>query len=255
MFYSGSCNQIINGQNYLLTSGQTLLLDSDTIHTIEPLGEQDILINILVKKDYLNSEFFGRLSSESILTNFFLNSITQGTLHNNFLFFKSNHSRRFSIFMKEFLCEWFDPSSVSNDILNSLFTLVISELMNIYKYDIENSNNIIKKNSIIPLLSYIEKNYKTCTLNSTASFFNMNANYLSNLLKKHTGYSFKTLVQQKKIRYSEQLLKNTQLTINEIANLAGYENVSFFYKKFQEQCGCLPGEYRNKYSNSFKHFI
>jgi AraC-like DNA-binding protein/mannose-6-phosphate isomerase-like protein (cupin superfamily) len=253
--YSGSCNQIINDEKYHLTAGQTLLLDSDTIHTIEPLGEEDILINILLKKEYLNSEFFSRLSSESILTNFFLNSIMQGTLHNNFLFFQSDKSRRLPIFMKEFLCEWFDPSLVSTDILNSLFTLIISELMNVYKQDLDNSNNIIKKNSIIPMLSYIEKNYKTCTLNSTALFFNMNANYLSNLLKKHTGYSFKTLVQQKKIKYSEQLLKNTDLTINEIANLAGYENVSFFYKKFQEQCGCLPGEYRNKYTTSINHFI
>lgn len=252
--YSGSCTQIINDQKYHLTAGQTLLLDSDTIHTIEPLGQHDILINILLKKDYLNSAFFSRLSSESIVTNFFLNSIMQGTLHNNFLFFQSDKSRRLPIFMKEFLCEWFDPSLVSIDILNNLFTLIISELMNVYKNNLEN-NSIIKNNSVIPLLSYIEKNYKTCTLNSTALFFNMNANYLSNLLKKHTGYSFKTLVQQKKIKYSEQLLKNTQLTINEIANLSGYENVSFFYKKFHEQCGCLPGEYRNKYNTSIKHFI
>lgn len=243
--YSGSCTQIIEGSKLKLTKGQMLLLDSDTIHSIEPLGDNDILIVILIKKEYLTSEFFSKLSTENILTNFFLNSITQSTLHNNFLFFKSENNRRFKIFMDEFICEWFNTFSLSNGILNNLFTLIIIELMNIYESDIENNTAIIKTTPIISILGYIEKNYKTCTLSTTASYFNMNSNYLSNLLKKHTGYSFKSLIQQKKFNSAQQLLKNTNLPITEIANLIGYENITFFYKKFRDYYNYSPKEYRD----------
>ncbi len=253
--YSGTSTQVINNQRYELPSGCTLLLDSDTLHTIEPLDENDILINIFIRKEYLNSQFFSRLSAQSILTNFFLNSIISDTSHNNFIVFQSQQSQRLPLFMKEFLCEWYDPSYASTEILNSLFTLIISELMNIYRSNLENSDHPAKKNSVIPILSYIEDNYQNCTLSSTAAHFNMNANYLSSLLKKHTGSSFKILLQEKKISYAAQLLKNTDLTITEIANLSGYENVSFFYKKFQEIYGCLPGVYRDQNKAVNNNFI
>lgn len=247
--YSGSCVQIINETPQILKKGQVLLLNSDTIHTIEPLNEDDILINIFIDKDFLNSNFFNRFSSESILTSFFLNAITTGVVHNNFLLFKSEKSQRLALFMNEFLCEWYSPSYSSNDILTSLFTIIISELLNVYRKTLTSGEDILKKNSIIPILRYIENNYKDCTLESISTFFNLNANYLSNLLKKHTGYSYRELIQQQRIKTSEQLLRNTKLGITEIANYVGYENVSFFYQLFQKQCNCLPGEYRKKYTN------
>lgn len=247
--YSGSCVQIINDTPHMLNKGQVLLLNSDAIHTIEPLGEDDILINIYIEKDFLNTNFFNRFSSESILTSFFLNTITTGVNHNDFLIFKSENSERLELFMREFLCEWFSPSYSSNDILNSLFTIILSELLNVYQKTITSDYDFFTKNPIIPILRYIEKNYQNCTLQSVAKFCNMNANYLSNLLKKQTGYSYRELVQQQRIKTAEQLLKNTKLGITEIANYVGYDNVSFFYQLFKKQCKCLPGEYRKRFTN------
>ncbi|MBE5993231.1 MAG: AraC family transcriptional regulator [Paenibacillaceae bacterium] len=34
------------------------------------------------------------------------------------------------------------------------------------------------------------------------------------------------------------------MSVTEFANEAGYENISFFYQKFQEHYGCSPQEYR-----------
>ncbi len=242
--YSGSCTQIINETTQVLQKGQVLFLNSDIIHTVEPLGENDILINIFIDKDYLSSNFFNRFSSESILTNFFFNAITTGVTHNNYLLFKSENSQRLTLFMNEFLCEWFNPSYSSVDIQNSLFTLIISELLNVYQKTLAEEDNSFKNSSIISILHYIETNFRTCSLASVASFFNMNANYLSNLLKKHTGYSYRELIQQQRMKTAEQLLRNTKLSVTEIANYVGYENISFFYQVFQKQYHCLPGDYR-----------
>ena len=242
--YSGKCTQKINGKKIELTKGQMLLVQQDTIHRIEPLSENDILIKIIIHNDYFKSHFFNRLSSNSILTDFFFKSITTGVIYKNFILFNSEKSERLRIFINEFLCEWYDPSIVFEDIMGSLLTLIFSELVNTHTIDLSNSDGS-SENNIVKILDYIEKNYKNCTLKDTAEHFELNANYLSNMLKKNTGFSYKDLVQHQKINAAKDLLLNSNLSTTEIANKVCYENISFFYKKFKQYCFCLPGEYRN----------
>jgi AraC-like DNA-binding protein len=57
--------------------------------------------------------------------------------------------------------------------------------------------------------------------------------------------TYKQLVQSQKLKYAAKFLRNTNMSVTEIANEAGYENISFFYQKFQEHYGCSPKEYRS----------
>lgn len=242
--YSGCCSQIINDTSYVLKKGQVVLIDTDTPHATAILGEDDIMVSLLINKDYLTSNFFNRFSKDSILSSFFINSINKNTNHDNYIVFHSERSRKLPLFFNELICEIYDPSINSTDIINSLFTLVLCELINVYEKDMELENLDMNRNSISPILRFIEGNYATCTLESTARFFNMNPNYLTTLLKQRTGHSYKELVQQQRISKAAQLLKNTNSSVTEIANTIGYENISFFYKKFKERYGCSPKEYR-----------
>ena len=97
---------------------------------------------------------------------------------------------------------------------------------------------------MIPMLRYIERNFRTCTQESVADFFHISPNYVTCLLKKYTGMTYIQLIQAQKLQTAANLLKQTNLPITEIAQRAGYENVTFFYKKFQEKYHCQPGEYR-----------
>lgn len=45
------------------------------------------------------------------------------------------------------------------------------------------------------------------------------------------------------------MLRDTDLPINEIALSVGYENKSFFYKRFQQEFHMNPGEARQKLQN------
>lgn len=243
--YSGSCSQIINNESHTLSKGQILLMDANTIHTIAPLGEEDILINIIIQKKYLTSNFFNRFSSGSVLITFFINAITDGMEHNNFLLFHSENSKRLQLFIEELLCEWYSPSIVFTDITENLLSLIISELVIVYKNEYTNNLNKPEIPMIIPILRHIEQNYKTCTLSEIARFFNLSPNYLSNLLKKHTGFSYKELIIEQRLKSAALLLTSSDKPVTEIASATGCDNISFFYKKFKEKFGVLPGEYRN----------
>lgn len=245
--YSGRCPQIINGTSQVLETGQVILIDTDTPHSTANLGYDDIMISLVINKQYLNSNFFNRFSTDSIVSSFFINAIAENTSHDNYILFHSGNSRKLPLFFNELLCEMYDPSINSHDIINSLMTLILCELIDVYEKDMEKQDNIMKRNSISPILRFIEGNYKTCTLESTARFFNMNPNYLTTLLKHHTGYSYKELVQTQRLTRAAQMIRNSDASISEVANSVGYENMSFFYRKFRERYHCSPKEYRTSH--------
>lgn len=249
--YSGQCPQIINGTSYVLEQGQVVLIDTDTPHSTSALEMNDIMISLVISKEFLNINFFNRLSKDSILSKFFINAINKNTRHDNFILFHSENSRKLPLFFNELVCEFYDPSINSPDMVSSLFTLVLCELINIYENDIGKKDLNIQRNSVIPILRYIEGNYNNCTLESTAEFFNINSNYLTTLLKQTTGNSYKELVQHQRLTKACQLLRNTDFTVTDVANQVGYENMNFFYRKFKDKYHCSPKEYRMTYVNNF----
>lgn len=244
--YSGSCTQIIQGKEYIMKQGQLMLMAPGIVHTIAPLHEDDILIQIALGQNNLTHSFFNRISSTGIVSSFLLNAFTNNNRLEEFFLFASEESRRLHLFITEFLCEWYDPSPTSYDMLNSLFTLIISELINTLNTVSRHPANLGKAPYTLPVLRHIEQNYKTCSLQSTAKKFNLHPNYLSSTLKKHTGFTFNELVQQEKLAAAEKLLLNSDMTITDIANFVGYQNISYFYKLFKEKNHCMPNEYRHR---------
>lgn len=243
--YSGSCIQKINGKEVTLKQGQTILLNQDTIHELPVLGENDILLNIYVGKDHLTSSFFNRFSQNNLVSRFLINAISSGLSHDSFLFFPSENRRRLSVFINEFFCEIYDPSECSQDVLTNLLALILTELMEVSRNESLQDSN--PASSALYMLKYIEKNYKTATLTSTAEFFNLNPDYLSRILKTQTGCSFQTLLTRQRVLTAQQLLRNSAMPVAEVSMEVGYDNVTFFYKKFRSETGLAPGEYRKKY--------
>lgn len=244
--YSGSCEQIINGKSLILQTGEIILIDCETVHAIGYTGENDIMINLLIPKDYLNNTFLSRLSSDSLISRFFINAMNSKTDHKNYIVFHSSNSRRLPVFMNEFLCEYYSPSINSAEILDSLISLIVSELVNVFGHDISKNLDKSSSFSIIPVLKYMESNYQTSTLETTANFFNINPNYLTTLLKRQTGHSYKELILMSKMKVAQKLLSCTNIPVSDVAHNVGYDNLTFFYKKFQEFYHCTPNEYRMK---------
>lgn len=244
--YSGSVCQTIEGKKIMLTEGQIGLIDTGIFHSIGDTGENDIMINILMTKDFLTVPFLSRFSDSSVISGFFANAIHTAASHNNYIIFHSENSRRIHLYFRELLCEYFSPGAGFRQIVENLLALIFLELLNVYERDefVKTERNTAAL--IFPVLRYIEANYVTCTLKSTASFFNLNPNYLGTLLKEYTGKTYRQIVTNEKLTHAAYLLQNTTLPVYEIANSIGYENLSFFFEKFQKEYGMTPKEYRDQ---------
>ena len=57
--YSGNCPQTIHGKKITLTKNQVLLIDTDCPHSISYLSESDIMISLMISKEFLKDHLFG----------------------------------------------------------------------------------------------------------------------------------------------------------------------------------------------------
>ncbi|GAB1154697.1 helix-turn-helix domain-containing protein [Paenibacillus illinoisensis] len=247
--YSGQCSQIINGNQITLKQGQVCILDTGMPHSILSTTEDDIIINVLIRKHYFNSSFLSRLANNGILSQFLAGTISDRHNHHRYIIFHSEDNVNIPILFKQLLCEFYDKSFGSAEIIDSFMLLIFYELLRVFQYD-TNQMKDAKGNTldIISILNYIEKNYMECTLTSTAEHFNFNSKYLSTLIKKTTGFTFKELILSEKLKYASFLLANTDRPIYDIASLTGQHNLSYFYKKFQDRFGQTPQQYRDQHT-------
>ena len=70
--------------------------------------------------------------------------------------------------------------------------------------------------------------------------------YYSLILKKYRGKSFQQYVIEIRMKYAKQLLEQTTLSVKQVAQQIGYENVSHFYHLFEKYYGKTPREIRSR---------
>jgi len=95
-------------------------------------------------------------------------------------------------------------------------------------------------------VNYIDINYKTASLTELAEKLCLSLSSLSRLVANKTGKSFRELLQEKRFEIAMSLLAETNLSITDIVVAVGYENNSFFHRKFRERYHMSPKEYREK---------
>lgn len=242
--YSGDSVQYVNGQKVALHEGDLCILDESVMHSINYLNENDIVISIALRKDYLFNTLISNIAKESIISEFLANALSKETIHNKFLIFKNiSHDSRQII--TRILSEYFKKTICSDQIINACMILLMSNLIRQYR-SIKKKSMHKSSISTDELLIYIESNFQTVTLKKMAKHYSFNSSYLSNLIKKETGFSFKELVTKEKFYHAATLLRNTSLPVYKVAELVGYNNLGFFYKKFRSKFNVNPDAYRKK---------
>jgi len=84
------------------------------------------------------------------------------------------------------------------------------------------------------------------SLNMAADAIHISTYYLSKIFKEETGINFIDFVARCKIEKAKELLCTTNLNIEEITNRTGFNNITYFSRKFKELTGKPPSLYRNE---------
>ncbi|MDR1892492.1 MAG: helix-turn-helix domain-containing protein [Oscillospiraceae bacterium] len=92
---------------------------------------------------------------------------------------------------------------------------------------------------------YIRANFgDKITLAKVADAVGISCSYLSAIFKDEMGQGFTEYVQAVRVEKSREMLRNPQLSIAEVAALAGFTDQSYFTKIFTRVCGMSPAQFR-----------
>ena len=94
---------------------------------------------------------------------------------------------------------------------------------------------------------YIENHLTEVDLNveTLSSAMSMSRSYLYKRILSVTGHTPSEFIRLIRLRYAEQLLRKSQLSVSEITYKVGFPNTRSFTKFFKEMYGVLPSQYKD----------
>lgn len=245
--YSGSIRQEIEKKAIELYKGEILLLDMNVKHKIAVAGEEDIAINILLKKEFFDWVFMSHFSQNDIIFDFIVKAIYDNKKTKQYLLFRTKDNDVIWEIMIKILMEYYEPQIGMDTAIRSYLALLFTELFRDYRQNLNQKIvNEIDTTINSEVIGFIDQNYKTVTLLETAKYFNFNVDYMGKLIKSITGSSFTNFIKDRKLEQACCLLRHSHISVTEIVNEIGYSNVSYFYKQFKLKYDLTPDEYRIK---------
>ena len=96
------------------------------------------------------------------------------------------------------------------------------------------------------IMNYIQEHYLTVTLDELAGHMHLSKPYLSKYIREKSGKTFGDIVKNVRLKKARTLLKTKNMTVENIADSVGYQNVEHFNRLFKKRYGITPVQYRNK---------
>ncbi|WP_319996345.1 AraC family transcriptional regulator [Trichococcus shcherbakoviae] len=239
------------GETRTMSEGELCIIAPETNHTIEA-DDQSIIICIVIKKSTFHTSFFDILRYDSLLSQFFHNSLY--TSNKNYLLFIVPPSEKFCEIIKNIFIESHSNEPNANAVCCSYINIFLNEVLrnfsNTYLY-FKPTNTI--SSQITPILAYIKNNYQSVSLQFLAEKFNYDAAYLGKQIKRLTGSSYNEIVNKYKVDNAVLLLKYSEKKISEISESVGYNSTDHFSRCFKDEFNLSPIQYRKKIQSNFEN--
>ena len=142
-----------------------------------------------------------------------------------------------------------DKSEVNSLVLLSDVSMILCDLQKLLlgAADKTSQNRLTGNDASKLLVEYVIANAYDPDINlqEMSDRFGLSADYISSMIKKETGFSFKEYLTMLRIAEGKRLLtEERSLTVNDVALKVGYRKASNFSKKFKELTGMQPSQLR-----------
>ncbi len=245
----GTCTNYVQQQELHMKKGDICIIAPETEHAISAFSDDFIIINIILRVSTFEKAFFGVLSENDVLSDFFMRTLYHSKTHPYLYFRAGNDQELFDYVLyayEEFLGNHQYKTRFLNNIISAFFIILLRNHgadVIVPEIDAKGCDE-----NVIFLLKYMQENFSTVTLSSLAEFFNYSERQIQRIIKKSTGMSFSENIQKLKMKRASQLLRDPDKPISEIAEELGYSDVGNFRHVFKKYFGSTPVEYRSSLS-------
>lgn len=247
--FSGQCTQNIDLERKQFHEGDLIFIAPNFFHTMEVFDDESIVFNILLRKETFYYMFHPMMKGHEVISEFFSEGLYNSQQIKYLIFhLGGNHLIQSQQYMMKMYKEQLYHDDYSDQMLIGMLTYFIAHTMREYKSSMESSLVNHKKHGQedFKVMSYIQENIATVTLNQVADHFGFSIAYCSRLIKANTGQSFNEWKRIIRIRQAENMLRNTTMSIMDISVELGYENPETFIRAFKKQLHTTPAKYRKE---------
>lgn len=127
--------------------------------------------------------------------------------------------------------------------------LMIMNLFHFIRRNIEiPTNGNLSDVKVIKIIEFIHANYnKSLTNVFIGNYFHFHPNYINLLIKKSTSMSLHGYLMNVRINKALELLIETNLSVNEISSIIGFNDAAYFSRVFKSRELLSPSQYRKKW--------
>lgn len=251
---SGCMRVRVGNEEILVKAGEFFMPNQYTMRSCCPLGENDIVLSIVMKTQFLE-QICIRLKKDNPLTQFMMDILRRDIYWNRYLHFQDVDDLVVYNLIEALIYVAFpylnddnigcgspeDPKLVEM-LAEALFVRLSQSMTAADKTASSNYDEVIRQT----VLSYIASNYRNASLRQLAGIVNQSESALSRQIKTIFNATFTELLLNKRFERAVILLQQTELSVADIARTVGYENTSFFYRRFRQIYGISPKEFRKK---------
>lgn len=251
-----------------------------TDYILKPINIQKInyLSGIFdnIAKNYQNRYFYNNLSNGIELSKEILQMLKQGNqefFQEFFSVFTNCSASDFGVVkeaclkMISILCSYLEQMGMFPELIEKqrsktieglnqlkrkmdMVTYVNKLYSDVMQFQLDKGTN--HHNSAMEMIKkYIDENYTNKDINTSAiadKFF-FSSDYLGKAFMRYLGTSIGAYVEDLRIKKSLELLRDTNISINNISSSVGYASPTYFNRVFKKSINLTPNEYRSKMRN------
>ena len=133
-------------------------------------------------------------------------------------------------------------------VCHNLLEILLIKILRHQHFDLEVGKQSKATKDISFIKHYLETYYhETIQLEDLASMTHLSRFYISHSFKKEIGMSPMEYLIDIRIKESKILLRTTNYSISQVADIVGFTTPTYFSKQFRKSTGISPTDYREQY--------
>ena len=247
----GSFTQILLGEEIRFEQGEFVITDQNCEHADYIEAKDAAVLFLQIRSDYLE-QLLRSYDGTDEMQRFLFHALWRQKREQSFL--QLQRSKKYSRkeidieqLLENLLAEDLSREPGYEQIEHGLMIRLLRYLCWAYIPQLHTDSKESREKALLyELECYIRENVAKVTVSELEKEFHYHRNYYSLILKKYRGKSFQQYVIEIRMKYAKQLLEQTTLSVKQVAQQIGYENVSHFYHLFEKYYGKTPREIRSR---------
>ena len=212
-------------------------------------GVESTIVGVLIRKEAFFRNFMQTFASDNTLFHFFLDP-ERDRYADRYLHFSFGQNPQIRPLLDGMIIEYANRGEDTQQMLTSMATTLYLLVARTYRQGIADGTiadhspaGETPDGTINRMLRYISDHFRTVSLADLSAHFSYHPNYISGLLHRETGKTFSEILLKTRMEHALVLMKGTDLSNEEIADMLGYTSTTNYYKAFRRYYGMPPRDY------------